>query len=338
VIHVAVGVIRGPDGRILISRRAAGAHQGGLWEFPGGKVEADETVTAALARELREELAIEPASTPTPLCQVQHDYGDKQVLLDVWTVNRFTGDPQAMEGQPLRWLRADELVAAEFPIANRPIIRCLQLRDRMLISPPEADADTLTAWLRHHRGDPTALLQIRFPGISQTQTQSHTQTQSQNEHDFTLLLQQCLADEHDRRHIVLNGDPETALALNLGGCHLNSGRLMSCNERPVPENMPLGASCHTAEELAHASAIGADYAFVSPVLPTPSHPDGPTLGWEAFTRLCAEARLPVYALGGMRNEHLQLAVECGARGVAGISLALWSQTGRADPVSCDTTR
>ncbi len=329
MIHVAVGVIRGPDQRILISRRAADAHQGGLWEFPGGKVEANESVTSALARELREELAIEPAAPPTALCQVQHDYGDKKVLLDVWTVDQFSGVPTAMEGQPLRWLRPDELVAAEFPVANRPIIRCLQLRSRILITSPEADADSLKAWLRQHRGDRTSLLQLRLPKLAQEQTQS----------GFCSLLQQCLAQSHDRRHIMLNGEPETALALKLGGCHLNSHRLMSCYERPVPEHMLLGASCHTAGELSHAAAIGADYAFVSPVQATPSHPSVPALGWQAFSRLCADARLPVYALGGMRDEHLQTAIDCGARGIAGIRLAsASSREGHTKPVSCDTTR
>ncbi|RYE91389.1 MAG: NUDIX domain-containing protein, partial [Oxalobacteraceae bacterium] len=78
-IHVAAAVIRGADQRILIARRGDTQHQGGLWEFPGGKVEPGETVQAALARELREELGIE-VSLARPLIKVHHDYADKQVL------------------------------------------------------------------------------------------------------------------------------------------------------------------------------------------------------------------------------------------------------------------
>ena len=98
-IHVAAAVIRCVDGQILLAKRPEDKHQGGLWEFPGGKVEASETVQAALSRELEEELGIRP-SAARPLIQVRHDYPDKQVLLDVWEVSAFTGEPHGAEGQP----------------------------------------------------------------------------------------------------------------------------------------------------------------------------------------------------------------------------------------------
>ena len=118
-IHVVAAVIRGADGRILIARRADDQHQGGLWEFPGGKVESGEAVQAALARELEEELGIRP-SVARPLIQVQHDYPDKQVLLDVWEVSAFVGEPHGAEGQPLAWVGARQLLEYQFPAANRP--------------------------------------------------------------------------------------------------------------------------------------------------------------------------------------------------------------------------
>ena len=111
VVHVAVGVIKNNLDQILIAKRPDDAHQGGLWEFPGGKVEAGETLTQALARELREELAIEVQSI-TPLIQIQHDYSDKSVLLDVCLVDGFTGIAQGNEGQPIRWVDAAEPLVA----------------------------------------------------------------------------------------------------------------------------------------------------------------------------------------------------------------------------------
>lgn len=120
-VHVAVGVIIDSDQRILISRRAAAAHQGGLWEFPGGKVEAGETVEVALARELREELGLEVV-TATPLIDISHDYSDKAVLLDVWLVREFTGEPFPREQQPLAWVSAGELRSYRFPEANHEIV------------------------------------------------------------------------------------------------------------------------------------------------------------------------------------------------------------------------
>ena len=125
LLHVAVGVILDVDQRILITRRAVHSHQGGLWEFPGGKVETGESVQCALARELREELGIE-IGTVTPLLQVQHDYSDKGVLLDVWLVREFSGTASACEGQPLLWVGYQELQSYRFPEANIAIVEAVR--------------------------------------------------------------------------------------------------------------------------------------------------------------------------------------------------------------------
>jgi 8-oxo-dGTP diphosphatase len=126
-IHVAVGVIRNTSGEILIALRHPDSHQGGLWEFPGGKVEPNETVQVALARELEEELgiAVQPSDCQ-PLIEIHHDYGNKQVLLDVWWVSDFDGEPSGREGQPLRWVAVSELVDYAFPAANVPIVKVIR--------------------------------------------------------------------------------------------------------------------------------------------------------------------------------------------------------------------
>ena len=122
-VHVAVGVIFNSQGQILIARRHDDAHQGGLWEFPGGKVESDESVCDALARELHEELGINiQASSCKPLIEIRHDYSDKVVLLDVWTVSEFDGEASGKEGQPLRWVDRSQLSGYDFPAANIAII------------------------------------------------------------------------------------------------------------------------------------------------------------------------------------------------------------------------
>ena len=120
---VAVGVIR-RDGRFLLTRRRTDTHQGGLWEFPGGKVEPGETLQDALGRELREELGIELESS-APLLEVTHRYPEKTVRLAVWQVLQFHGEPRGLEGQPLRWATLQELPTLEFPRANRPIVEAL---------------------------------------------------------------------------------------------------------------------------------------------------------------------------------------------------------------------
>ena len=121
VIHVAVGVLIDDSNCVLLARRQKGTHLEGYWEFPGGKVESDETVEAALARELSEELGVEVGET-LPLMTVNHDYGEKQVLLDVHHVRSWTGEPHGAEGQPIAWVSEAVLDDYKVPEANAEIM------------------------------------------------------------------------------------------------------------------------------------------------------------------------------------------------------------------------
>ena len=161
-IHVAAAVIRGEGGKVLIARRADTQHQGGLWEFPGGKVEAGESVEAALNRELQEELGI-TVSAARPLIKVQHDYPDKQVLLDVWEVSQFTGEPHGAEGQPLAWASARDLASYEFPAANQPIVAAARLPDQYLITPDELETPELLRGLQKAIAGGIKLVSLRAP-------------------------------------------------------------------------------------------------------------------------------------------------------------------------------
>ena len=121
VIHVAVGVLIDDAHCVLLARRQKGTHLEGYWEFPGGKVESGETVEAALARELSEELGVEIGET-SPLMTVNHDYGEKQVLLDVHRVLSWTGEPHGAEGQPIAWVSVPALNDYQVPEANAEIM------------------------------------------------------------------------------------------------------------------------------------------------------------------------------------------------------------------------
>ena len=123
-LHVAVGVVVRQQ-QVLLSLRASHQHQGGKWEFPGGKVEGTETVLAALGRELQEELAIR-IEQATPLMQIRHQYPEREVLLDIWLVEAFSGEPKGMEGQQVAWFDISQLHTLVFPDANQPIVARLQ--------------------------------------------------------------------------------------------------------------------------------------------------------------------------------------------------------------------
>lgn len=124
-VHVAVAVILdASSAKVLISRRAMDAHQGGLWEFPGGKVEEGESIQQALARELQEELDITPTQQRF-FMEIAHDYTDKRVKLDTWIVDSFSGKPRGKEYQPICWVDIKGLADYQFPQANQPILDAL---------------------------------------------------------------------------------------------------------------------------------------------------------------------------------------------------------------------
>lgn len=123
-LHVAVGVIIRQQ-QVLLALRHVKQHQGDRWEFPGGKLELDETAEAALKRELLEELAIEVRACE-PFMTLQYDYPERSVLLDIWLVSEFSGEPRGVEGQPLRWVPISQLHALSFPDANKPIVAKIQ--------------------------------------------------------------------------------------------------------------------------------------------------------------------------------------------------------------------
>ncbi len=129
IVHVAVGVVmtktHDEENYYYLTKRLANAHQGNKWEFPGGKVEVDETIAQALHRELKEEIGIDILSCQ-PLVIIAHDYGDKKVSLNVFLVDNFIGEPKAQEGQGEGWFLLNELKKLDFPEANQAIISKLK--------------------------------------------------------------------------------------------------------------------------------------------------------------------------------------------------------------------
>lgn len=306
-VHVAVAVVlRGEQ--VLIARRPDHAHQGGLLEFPGGKVEPGETVQAALVREIDEETGLAvPEESLHPVIAIRHDYGDKRVLLDVWSTAEVTGEPVGREGQPVGWMPMESLRDEDFPAANRPIIRALTLPHQLAISGLFADVPDgllqLERQLERHR-PPMVLLRAPWLGDS--------------DYAEFALGARALCREMGVS-LLLHGAPHRLDRVPAEGIHLPWAEASQLSERPVPPQVWLGVSCHTAEEIAHAVAIGADYVTLGPVKATPSHPGAETLGWPGFQELAASAPLPVFALGGMVTEDLDVARTLGGQGMAGIS-------------------
>lgn len=308
-LHVAAAVIRGTDGRVLIARRPEHKHQGGLWEFPGGKVEAGEAVEVALARELHEELGIDVMAS-RPLIQVRHDYPDLAVLLDVHEVGAFTGEPHGREGQPLAWVAPRELPDYEFPEANRPIVAAARLPAHYLITPDDLEPAELLRGVRRALADGIRLLQLRAPNMY-----------SPEYRDLATDIQGLCAG---KAQLMLKGPLEWLGDFPAAGWHLTAAQLRkyAANGRPFPRERWLAASCHDAEELALAAQMGVDFVTLSSVQATQTHPEAAPLGWDSAAELIRGFNQPVYLLGGVGPGEQARAWQAGAQGVAGIR-AFW---------------
>ena len=124
MIHVVAGALFDASGRVLIAQRPPGKHMAGGWEFPGGKVEQGEEPFAALKRELHEELGIDVHEADR-LIAYEHQYPHRRVLLDLWVVTRYSGEPQPLDAPALQWVAVDELESAGLLEADRPMIGAL---------------------------------------------------------------------------------------------------------------------------------------------------------------------------------------------------------------------
>ncbi len=310
-IQVVAGAIEDDRGRVLVTRRPEHVHQGGLWEFPGGKLEPGESPEQGLARELAEELGITIYAS-RPLIRVHHDYGDKHILLDVRRVQVYAGVPRGLEGQPLDWLHPQDMARADFPAADRPIISALRLPGLLLITGPDPSAaGPFLARLERALRSGIRLVQLRAHGIDDTA--------------YCELARQAfdLCGQTGAR-LLLNRQLDRVVGVPRHGLHLTARRLAGLDRRPVDSSELVGASCHDAAELAHAAALGLDYALLAPVKPTASHPETPALGWDNFAALADPATLPVYALGGLDPTDLGDAIHHGAQGIAAIR-GLWPE-------------
>lgn len=311
LLQVAVAAIMDDAGRVLISLRPEHAHQGGLWEFPGGKLEAGEDFQQALRREIQEELGVS-ISACQPLIRIPYRYPDRSVVLDVWKVTGYDGAPVGREGQDVCWRAPNDLIDCEFPAANRAIIRALQLPERYLVTPDPADnGASFLERLEASLGAGIRLVQLRARNLLQA--------------GYVELAHQVVSLCHRYgARVLLNADPALVEQTGADGVHLNGRRLRALQNRPLGDSLWVAASCHSQQDLVHATAIGADFAVLSPVCATASHPGATPLGWPTFSEWVCDCTLPVYALGGMAQSDRAQAVAAGGQGIAAIR-SLWER-------------
>ncbi|HMN79505.1 MAG TPA: Nudix family hydrolase [Burkholderiaceae bacterium] len=307
VVDVAVGVLIRDDGAVLLGQRPPGKPYAGWWEFPGGKLEAGESVAGALARELHEELGI-AVERCDPWVVREFVYPHAAVRLHFRRVSRWRGQPQGREGQAFVWQRPDAIDVAPLLPATVPVIGWLRLPADYAISDAAGmgEARFLQA-LERRLAAGLRLVQLREKSLSADAF----------DRLFRVVRARCSAAG---ARLLINSAHDRSYWRAADGVHLTSPDLAAAAERPA---LPLvAASCHDAAELALAGRLQLDFAVLGPVLPTRSHPGATPLGWPGFAAAAGDARLPVYALGGVGPQHRQAALAAGAQGLAGIG-AFW---------------
>ncbi len=304
MMYVAVGVVRNPQGQILIAKRPAHVHQGDRWEFPGGKFEPGETSQQALQREMHEEIGID-VTRARPLIRIPYRYPDKQVLLDVWLIEAFSGMPHGKENQPIEWVAPLELGKRDFPAANQPIVQAVNLPESYLITGEFDDETDFICKLQQALESGVRLVQLRIKSMATAAF-------------IKLAKAACPICHAYSARILINSAPELVEEVGADGVHLTSSRLQALSSRPLGADKLVAASVHNQQQLEQAENIAVDFSVISPVLPTPSHPEAEALGWDGFRHLSEQANHPVYALGGMQLQDIPMAWQQGGQGIAAI--------------------
>lgn len=312
-VEVVAAVLMSRDEKhFVLACRPEGKVYAGYWEFPGGKIEDGETPRQALVRELQEELGIR-ITEASPWLTRNFDYPHAHVHIHFWRVAAWEGEigvSAPLEHSAVCWVNTDGpcRLSPMLP-ANLPILRALALPVRMGIT---------QAAQRGVRAELERLERAVQQGLRLIQIREHDLSREKQQ-GFARSVMKLAAPQNAL--VVLNEDgsgaaAELARLMGAHGIHLTSKALAQTTTRP---NHPwVGASCHDAAELAQAAALGLDYALSGPVLPTPSHPENPGLGWEAFAGLLKNVNLPVFAVGGQDASTLKTAQRVGAHGIAGI--------------------
>jgi 8-oxo-dGTP diphosphatase len=301
IVEVAAAVLQKPDGTFLLAQRPPDKIWAGYWEFPGGKIEPGETPHHALVRELREELGV-TVTTAYPWLTRVYVYPHATVRLNFFRVTAWSGELHPHEGQQFAWQHVNNITVAPVLPANAPILRALSLPTLYAISNVQELGEAefmhrLEAAL--HNG--LRLVQLREKKYSREALRA-------------LALQMLpLIWSHDAR-LIINADIELCKEIGADGVQFTGAQLIELRERPTVDWC--AASCHNAVELRRAEELGCDFALLSPVLATQSHPGEPHLGWEKFAAIAAGSSIPVYALGGLTHADMETAWQQGAHGIS----------------------
>lgn len=294
-VNVAIGILF-HQSKVLVGWREAKQHQGNKHEFPGGKVEVGETPEQACTREVFEEVGIRIQDWHS-FDVIRHEYEDIHVHLHLFHASVNAEQLQEIQ-EPWTWYGRSQLKQLNFPKANDAIIQRLSWGSLIKVSDQLSDIYDL---------GPKSLMYFRLSREISS--------------DVVSTINQ-LADDQ-LMHLIVNVDLWKTLTPTIQkkiyAVHYKQDQLMNVSHSDRIIGINTIAACHDVITLARAEQLGFDAVILSPVLQTATHPDSKPLGWEHFETLVKNINIPVFALGGLSPNDLNIAQVHGAYGVAGIS-------------------
>jgi len=305
-IEASVGIIFNESFQLLMAERPQSKTWSGWWEFPGGKIESGENPLEALKRELKEEIGISVIDAEKWIVR-KYAYEDYEVILHFYKVTQWSGNIEAKEEQKISWVLPDNNVVSPILPANDLIFKAISLPDIYAITNAYEYSGNFLNKVEQQLNNGLGLIQIREKEISKNA--------------FIELTKEIIqmAGNFDAK-VMINSDINLAYKLNADGVHLNSSLLHRLSE--IPKDLIVSASCHSARDIEKAMTMDVSFVVLSPVQKTQSHPNTTPIGWDSFSKITQNYSIPIYALGGMKQNDIENAFNAGAIGIAS-QRAIW---------------
>ena len=305
-IEASVGIIFNESFQLLMAERPQSKTWSGWWEFPGGKIEKGETPLEALKRELKEEIGISVIDAEKWIVR-KYAYEGYEVTLHFYKVTQWSGYIEAKEEQKISWVLPDNNKVSPILPANDLIFKAISLPDTYAITNAYEYSGNFLNKVEQKLNNGLGLIQIREKAMSKNAFI-----------DLTKEIIQ-MAGNFDAK-VMINSDINLAYKLNADGVHLNSSLLHRLSE--IPKDLIVSASCHSVCDIEKAMTMDVSFVVLSPVQKTQSHPNTTPIGWDDFSKITQNYSIPIYALGGMKQDDIENAFNAGAIGIAS-QRAIW---------------